>query len=321
MYSRESRRTTAAPAPRRGRRVLAALVVLVVIGGITAVTQVSNAGVRTRNRVEACQPNASNGGQTPQAQQQQQQQRRFPFLRNRRSQQPCAPTGGNNNTGGNNTGGNNTGNNTGGNNTGGNDNGGNNNGGGQVPGPADNNGLDVIGRDCSDSRLQGHDGFQNAPRCVSTAGGEVAAEDRSPSLLITEAPGRVQVNEGFTIRVSTRNLVRDRFLGAAAGGYYLEASFLNDQGLQRGHFHTACRMLENTDEAPDAAPVPAFFKATEDGGGGQQPDSVDVQVTGLPNEGLAQCAVWAGDGSHRTPMMQRANQTPAFDVVRIEVTN
>jgi hypothetical protein len=29
--------------------------------------------------------------------------------------------------------------------------------------------------------------------------------------------------------------------------------------------------------------------------------------------------VWAGDGSHRTPLMQRANQTPAFDSVRITV--
>ena len=55
--------------------------------------------------------------------------------------------------------------------------------------------------------------------------------------------------------MSTRNLVRDRFLGAAAGGYYLESSFLNDEGLQRGHFHTACRILPNTDEAPDSSPA------------------------------------------------------------------
>ena len=40
---------------------------------------------------------------------------------------------------------------------------------------------------------------------------------------------------------------------------------------------------------------------------------------GLPGRGLAQCAVWAGDGSHRIPMMERANQTPAFDSVRILV--
>ena len=38
-----------------------------------------------------------------------------------------------------------------------------------------------------------------------------------------------------------------------------------------------------------------------------------------PTRGIAQCAVWAGDGSHRIPMMERANQTPAFDAVRILV--
>ena len=32
-----------------------------------------------------------------------------------------------------------------------------------------------------------------------------------------------------------------------------------------------------------------------------------------------QCTSWAGDGSHRTPMMTRANQTPAIDSVRIDV--
>jgi hypothetical protein len=39
----------------------------------------------------------------------------------------------------------------------------------------------------------------------------------------------------------------------------------------------------------------------------------------MPREGTAQCAVWAGDGSHRIPMMERANQTPAFDTTRIQV--
>ncbi len=119
--------------------------------------------------------------------------------------------------------------------------------------------------------------------------------------------------------MSTRNLVRDRFLGAAAGGYYLESSFLNGDGIQRGHFHTACRMLESTSEAPDAAPAPEFFVATQDNGGGAGADTVQVTVSGLPEAGTAQCAVWAGDGSHRIPMMQRANQTPAFDAVRITV--
>jgi hypothetical protein len=186
-------------------------------------------------------------------------------------------------------------------------------------GNQDNNGLDVLGRDCSNSDLEPHDGFQEAPRCVDTAFGEVASEDKSPSLLITESPQAVKAGEEFTISVSTRNLVRDRFLGAAAGGYYLESSFLNGDGIQRGHFHTACRMLESTSEAPDAAPEPEFFLATQDNGGGEAPDTVNITVTGMPNTGTAQCAVWAGDGSHRIPMMQRANQTPAFDAVRITV--
>jgi hypothetical protein len=98
----------------------------------------------------------------------------------------------------------------------------------------------------------------------------------------------------------------------------VESSLLNDQGLVRGHFHTACRMLQGN-EAQDPAPVPAFFVATEDGSGGAAPDTVRVTVAGLTTPGTAQCAVWAGDGSHRVPMMQRANQIPAFDVVRIQV--
>jgi hypothetical protein len=200
----------------------------------------------------------------------------------------------------------------------GDDNGNDGNGGGEQP-PQENNGLDVIGRDCSESELPPHDGFQLAPRCVSTAFGEVAGEDKSPSLLITDAPRTVKAKEKFTISVSTRNLVRDRFLGAAAGGYYLESSFLTEDGIQRGHFHSACRMLESTDVAPDAEPAPAFFLATQDNGGGAEPDTVKVTVTGLPTTGTAQCAVWAGDGSHRIPMMQRADQTPAFDAVRIDV--
>jgi hypothetical protein len=77
-------------------------------------------------------------------------------------------------------------------------------------------------------------------------------------------------------------------------------------------------MLTSRRNAPDPAPQPAFFVATEDKKGGAAPDTVTVRVTGLP-AGLAQCAVWAGDGSHRVPMMQRANQVPAFDVVRILV--
>jgi hypothetical protein len=181
------------------------------------------------------------------------------------------------------------------------------------------NGLDVLARDCRASRLPPHTGFQIAPACVATAFGEVAAADDDPSLLITDAPRETRVGQAFTLKVSTRNLVRDRFLGAAAGGYYLESSVLNSAGLQRGHFHTACRMLTSTNEAPESGPAPAFFVATQDNGGGAQPDTVAINVTGMPSRGVAQCTSWAGDGSHRVPMMQRANQTPAIDSVRIVV--
>lgn len=183
----------------------------------------------------------------------------------------------------------------------------------------DNNGLDVLGTDCSNSNLPPHTGFQVSPACVQSSHGEVAAEDQLPSLLITSAPDAVGVGEAFTLEVSTRNLVRDRFLGAAVGGYYLESSFLNGDGLQRGHFHTACRILPSTSEAPDSSGAPAFFLATQDNGGGETPDTVAVEVTGIDEAGTLQCTSWAGDGSHRTPMMTRANQTPAIDSVRITV--
>ncbi|TDB77435.1 hypothetical protein [Micromonospora sp. KC723] len=216
---------------------------------------------------------------------------------------------GNANNGGANNGGQNGGNNNGGNNNGGQNNNGNN-----------GNALGVLAKDCGNSRLQPHDGFQNGNRCVSTAFGEVGAAANNPSLLITQFPNQVRRNQAFTLRVSTRNLVRDRFLAAGQGGYYLESSVLNGQGLTRGHFHTACRMLQSTNSAPtNPEAVPAFFVATEDGRGGGQADEVVIQVPGLPQNGTAQCAVWAGDGSHRVPMMERANQTPAFDVVRIQV--
>jgi hypothetical protein len=179
--------------------------------------------------------------------------------------------------------------------------------------------LEVLADSCEESQLREHDGFQKGNRCVVTEFGEVGRADSNASLLITEAPNQVEVNEDFTISVSTRNLVRDRFLAAADGGYFKETSLLDDEGLTRGHFHTACRLLDDDDEAQEPQGVPEFFVATEDGGGGADPDEVDVQVAGLPEEGVAQCAVWAGDGSHRIPMMERANQTPALDVVRVVV--
>ncbi|MEV0156759.1 hypothetical protein AB0H57_23935 [Micromonospora sp. NPDC050686] len=227
------------------------------------------------------------------------------------------------NTGGNTGGGNTGGGNTGGGNTGGGDTGGGNTGGGNTgggnTGGGNGNGLEVLAKDCTNSGLQPHDGFQNGNRCVGTAFGEVGAAANNPSLLITQFPEQVGQGQAFTLRVTTRNLVRDRFLAAGQGGYYQETSLLNDQGLVRGHFHTACRMLQSDREPPAPQDVPAFFVATEDGRGGAEADDVVIQIPGLPQSGTAQCAVWAGDGSHRIPMMERANQTPAFDVVRIEV--
>ncbi len=184
----------------------------------------------------------------------------------------------------------------------------------------------MLGRDCRAQglrQLRPHSGFQDTTaKCVSTQMGAVAAQDRLPSLLITAAPKEVGVGKEFMLEVSTRNLVRDRFLGAAAGGYYLESSFLQrGSGLQRGHFHTACRMLPSTTEAPDSSGVPAFFLATQDNGGGRAPDTVTIKVPGTATAtaGTMQCTSWAGDGSHRTPMMSKANQTPATDSVRITV--
>ena len=88
---------------------------------------------------------------------------------------------------------------------------------------------------------------------------------------------------------------------------------LTSDGLQRGHFHTACRMLASLTRRPTPRPVPAFFVATQDNARWRHPGHGHHQRRqGLPSRGIAQCAVWAGDGSHRVPMMQRANQTPAI---------
>lgn len=181
--------------------------------------------------------------------------------------------------------------------------------------------VEPITRTCDGfTQLDTHDGFQHAdPTCVETEMGEISAQNDNPQLLITDAPNRVKANEPFTIKVSTRNLVRDRFLKAADGGYYLESGTLNDQGLTRGHFHTACRPLDNQNEAPQPNRNDIFI-ATEDGGGGKTPDTVSVSIAnGLPTEGTWQCASWAGDGSHRIPLMSFANQIPAFDTVEIKV--
>lgn len=187
-------------------------------------------------------------------------------------------------------------------------------------------GLVPLADSCDDAPLAGlahHDGFQvvDAPECSPTQFGAVTTAEDNPSLLITEAPDKIKARDPLTLKVSTRNLVRDRFLPAGQGGYYIESATVTADGLTRGHFHVACRVLGSTAVAPDPAPVPAFFKAVEDGKGGKAPDVVTVEVPGATfSKGqLVQCAAWAGDGSHRTPMTERANQTPAFDAVRVEV--
>ena len=48
--------------------------------------------------------------------------------------------------------------------------------------------------------------------------------------------------------------------------------------------------------------------------------AADVPATATKTAGIMQCTSWAGDGSHRTPMMTKANETPAIDSVRITVT-
>ncbi|GGN68123.1 hypothetical protein GCM10010112_32160 [Actinoplanes lobatus] len=180
------------------------------------------------------------------------------------------------------------------------------------------NNLGILTDTCETSRLEAHTGFQLGNRCVSTEFGEVGTAANNPTLLITRAPQQVRRNQSFTLQISTRNLIRDRFLAAGQGGYYVESSVLQG-GLVRGHFHTACRILDSTSQAPAPEPVPGFFVATEDSRGGATPDTIAIQVPGLAQAGTFQCSAWAGDGSHRIPMMERANQTPALDSVRIRV--
>jgi hypothetical protein len=178
-----------------------------------------------------------------------------------------------------------------------------------------------LGNSCEgNSQLTVHDGFQSAdPRCVAIEFGEHPAQNNAPSLLIVDAPKVVKRGQAITLKVSTRNLVRDRFLPAAAGGYYKESSFLNQAGLIRGHFHVACQSLGNARSAP-APDRQAAFIAVEDGGGGAAPDTVTVTVpNGVKVAGEARCVAWAGDGSHRMTMAPFANQIIASDAVRLRV--
>lgn len=178
-----------------------------------------------------------------------------------------------------------------------------------------------LGNTCEgNSKLGIHNGLQSAePRCVAIQFGEHPAQGNAPSLLIVDAPKVVKRGQAITLKVSTRNLVRDRFLPAAAGGYYKESSFLNAAGLIRGHFHVACQSLGTARNAP-APDRQAAFIAVEDGGGGAAPDTVTVTVpNGIRQAGEARCVAWAGDGSHRMTMAPFANQIIASDAVRLRV--
>jgi hypothetical protein len=179
---------------------------------------------------------------------------------------------------------------------------------------------DSPGASCDNSNLPLHDGFQNGNRCVTTERGEVPSAENVPSLLIVSSPFRVRVNQPFEIRISTRNLVRDFFVPAGAGGYYITRSFLTEDGIPHGHVHTSIIALPTTRSAPDVSPVPTFFLATEDGKGSKTPDTFVVRVPGIATPGLYKITSWAGDASHAVPMSQRANQTPAVDSVRLIVT-
>lgn len=197
---------------------------------------------------------------------------------------------------------------------------------GHSHGDSDSNSeLEVLGSTCEgNSSLSQHSGFQSDEAvCVPTEFGEQSAFEDNPTLLITGAPIEVEVGEDIVIEVSTRNLVRDRFLAAGQGGYYLESAFLNEDGLTRGHFHTGCRKIG--DEAPEPLRLDSGgvnrFVATEDGEGSDDSDTVKVTVKGFKYAGVVQCAAWAGDGSHRIPMMAFANVVPAFDAVRITVVD
>ena len=107
---------------------------------------------------------------------------------------------------------------------------------------------------------------------------------------------------------------------AGTGGYYITRSFLTEDGIPHGHVHTSIIPLSTTRSAPDLAPVPTFFLATEDGLGSKTPDTFVVRVPGIATPGIYKITSWAGDASHAVPMTQRANQTPAVDSVRIIVT-
>src|SRR5919198_1083956 len=157
---------------------------------------------------------------------------------------------------------------------------------------------------CDESKLEKHDGFQNAPRCVAIDQGEVSAH--APAALITNIPDNLQAGQAFQITVSTRNVVRDRFAAAENGGYYHFMSELDGNGITHGHLHLYVQNIGDGAVAPDGDAGPLdFFKAVEDGGGGAGASSITVDVPGL-NAGSYRACVTLGDSSHRPPMMSAA---------------
>jgi len=300
------------PSRFRNKRVLAVLAAAVVCGGFLTVTQVSNAGTfpwRHRgDRPRACPPTqpgtATQGGSaSPTSGTQVTWQNGRPVRQYRNDDDPgqrinrrrgnptpsCTPTGN--------------------------------------PTPSTSGSsssttppLDILATDCKDSRLEPHDGFQLGNRCVSTAIGEVGELAKNPTALIVKFPeDGVKVNTPFTVTISTQNIIRDRFLAAGQGGYYAETALLNAQGFARGHAHFGCRVLANTNEAPDPTRSD-FFVAIEDRAGSDTPDQIVVNVSGLPRAGIANCGLWLGDNTHKIPSMQFANEIPGFDAVRFEVS-
>ena len=189
-----------------------------------------------------------------------------------------------------------------------------------APGRGSTTALDVLGRTTArKSKLQGARRLPELPPRVREHGdGRGRAREQAAVAADHRLAAVVGSTRPFKLKVSTRNLVRDRFLGAAAGRL-LPGELVPQR-------RRACSAGTSTPPAgcsrrPARRPTPAapeFFVATEDGGGGARPDSVTINVPGMPQDaGILQCTSWAGDGSHRTPMMTKANETPAIDSVRI----
>jgi hypothetical protein len=178
-------------------------------------------------------------------------------------------------------------------------------------------GPPILTDTCTDSQLPPHDGFERAPRCVATDAGEVPLA--TPAVLISQFPRLARAGQPFQVTLTTRNLVRDRFLKAAEGGYYREMSVLDGGGVVRGHLHVYVQALGDGATVPDADATPLeFFRAVEDGGGGAGVSRVAVAVGGL-TAGPKRLCVTMGDGSHRVPLMRAAKLAAGIDCVRMFV--